>query len=188
MRYRHRHQASEIRAGGGRNCPESGPTGGSTWWELRILRPLACNRATPFLFGAHYDTGADRPRELVDVIGGEVPIAPGQESADSLPAGGGFPFIDDESTLLSRLRRAQGQIMESFDSAAYAADPEGERLRLLRLTTAKIDFVVSHCAPDTPQSPSSMGIEARRLAAQWVDDIIASERGARERLATADDE
>mgnify|MGYP006961138891 FL=1 len=188
MRYRHRHQASEIRAGGGRNCPESGPTGGSTWWELRILRPLACNRATPFLFGAHYDTGADRPRELVDVIGGEVPIAPGQESADSLPAGGGFPFIDDENALLSRLRRAQGQIMESLDSAAYAADPEGERLRLLRLTTAKIDFVVSHCAPDTPQSPSSMGIEIRRLAVQWVDDIIASERGARERLATADDE
>ena len=133
------------------------------------------------------DTGADRPRELVDVIGGEVPIAPGQESADSLPAGGGFPFIDDESTLLSRLRRAQGQIMES-DSAAYAADPEGERLRLLRLTTAKIDFVVSHCAPDTPQIPSSTGIEIRRLAAQWVDDIIASERGARERLAMADDE
>ena len=133
------------------------------------------------------DTGADRPRELVDVIGGEVPIAPGQESADSLPAGGGFPFIDDESTLLSRLRRAQGQIMES-DSAAYAADPEGERLRLLRLTTAKIDFVVSHCAPDTPQSHSSTGIEVRRLAAQWVDDIIASERGARERLAMADDE
>ena len=187
MRYRHRHQASEVRAGGGRNCPESGPTGGSTWWELRILRPLACNRATPFLFGAYYDTGADRPRELVDVIGGEVPIAPGQESADSLPAGGGFPFIDDESTLLIRLRRAQDQIMESFDSAAYAADPEGEHLRLLQRAVAKIDFVVSHCAPDTPQSPSSMGIEVRRLAAQWADDIIASKRLARERLAMADE-
>lgn len=187
MRYRHRHQTSEVRAGGGRNCPESGPTGGSTWWELRILRPLACNRATPLLFGTHYDTGADRPRELGDVIGGEVAVAPGQESVDSLPAGGGFPFIDDESTLLGRLRRAQGQIMESFDSAAYAADPEDERLRMLQLTTAKIDFVVSHCAPDTPQSHSSTGIEVRRLAAQWVDDIIASEWGARERFAMADE-
>ena len=163
-------------------------TNGGDWWMKRVIEPLERNRATPFLFGAHYDTGTDRPRELIDVIGGEVPIAPGQESADSLPAGGGFPFIDDESTLLSRLRRAQGQIMESFDSAAYAADPEGERLRLLRLTTAKIDFVVSHCAPDTLQSPSSMGIEIRRLAVQWVDDIIASERLARERLAMADDE
>ena len=161
---------------------------GSDWWTKRILEPLERNRATPLLFGTHYDTGADRPRELGDVIGGEVAVAPGQESVDSLPAGGGFPFIDDESTLLSRLRRAQGQIMESFDSAAYAADPEGERLRLLRLTTAKIDFVVSHCAPDTLQSPSSMGIEIRRLAVQWVDDIIASERLARERLAMADDE
>ena len=163
-------------------------TNGGDWWTIRVLAPLERNRATPFLFGAHYDTGTDRPRELIDVIGGEVPIAPGQESADSLPAGGGFPFIDDESTLLIRLRRAQDQIMESFDSAAYAADPEGERLRLLRRAVAKIDFVVSHCAPDTPQSPSSMGIEIRLLAAQWVDDIIASERGARERLAMADDE
>ena len=193
-------------------------TNGGDWWTMRVLEPLERNRATPFLFGAHYDTGADRPRELIDVIGGVVAVAPGQESADSLPAGGGFPFIDDESTLLIRLRRAQGQIggilkmiedgrdcqdvvtqlaavsraldqiMESFDSAAYAADPEGERLRLLRLTTAKIDFVVSHCAPDTLQSPSSMGIEIRRLAVQWVDDIIASERLARERLAMADDE
>ena len=33
-----------------------------------------------------------------------------------------------------------------------------------------------------------MGIEIRRLAAQWADDIIASKRLARERLATADDE
>ena len=163
-------------------------TNGGDWWTRRVIEPLERNRATPFLLGVHYDTGADRPRELIDVIGGVVAVAPGQESADSLPAGGGFPFIDDESTLLSRLRRTQGQIMESFDSAAYAADPEGERLRLLRLTTAKIDFVVSHCAPDTLQSPSSMGVEIRRLAVQWVDDIIASERLARERLAMADDE
>ena len=160
---------------------------GSDWWTKRILEPLERNRATPLLFGTHYDTGADRPRELGDVIGGEVAVAPGQESVDSLPAGGGFPFIDDESTLLIRLRRAQDQIMESFDSAAYAADPEGEHLRLLRRAVAKIDFVVSHCAPDTPQSPSSMGIEVRRLAAQWADDIIASKRLARERLAMADE-
>ena len=162
-------------------------TNGGDWWTRRVIEPIERNRATTFLLGVHYDTGADRLWDLIDVIGGVVAATPGQESADSLPAGGGFPFIDDESTLLSRLRRAQGQIMESFDSAAYAADPEGERLRLLRLTTAKIDFVVSHCAPDTLQSPSSMGIEIRRLAVQWVDDIIASERLARERLAMADE-
>ncbi len=165
------------------------PTGGSTWWDLRVLGPLTRNRATPFRFDAPYDTTASNPRSLGDVIGGEVPVAPGQESADSLPADGRSPFIDDdESTFLIRLRRAQGQIVESFDSAAYAADPEGERLRMLQLTTAKIDFVASHCAPDTPDRLSSTRIEVRRLAVRWVDDIIASERGARERLAMADDE
>ena len=164
-------------------------TGGRDWWCRRVLEPLERNRATPSSFSASYDGSASDPdsRQLGEVIGGAVAVAPSQESVDSLPAGGGFPFIDDESTLLIRLRRAQDQIMESFDSAAYAAGPEGERLRLLRLTTAKIDFVVSHCAPDTPQSPSSMGIEVRRLAAQWADDIIASKRLARERLAMADE-
>ena len=164
-------------------------TGGRDWWCRRVLEPLERNRATPSSFSASYDGSASDPdsRQLGEVIGGAVAVAPSQESVDSLPAGGGFPFIDDESTLLIRLRRAQDQIMESFDSAAYAADPEGERLRLLRRAVAKIDFVVSHCAPDTPQSPSSMGIEARHLAAQWVDDIIASERRARERLAMADE-
>ena len=164
-------------------------TNGGDWWTRRVTEPLERNRATPFLLGVHYDTGADRPRELIDVIGGVVAVAPGQESADSLPADGRSPFIDDdESTFLIRLRRAQGQIVESFDSAAYAADPEGERLRMLQLTTAKIDFVASHCAPDTPDRLSSTRIEVRRLAVRWVDDIIASERGARERLAMADDE
>ena len=164
-------------------------TGGRDWWCRRVLEPLERNRATPSSFSASYDGSASDPdsRQLGEVIGGAVAVAPSQESVDSLPAGGGFPFIDDESTLLSRLRRAQGQIMESFDSAAYAADPEGEHLRLLRRAVAKIDFVVSHCAPDTPQSPSSMGIEVRRLAAQWADDIIASKRLARERLAMADE-
>lgn len=164
-------------------------TGGRDWWCRRVLEPLERNRATPSSFSASYDGSASDPdsRQLGEVIGGKVAVAPGQESVDSLPAGGGFPFIDDESTLLIRLRRAQDQIMESFDSAAYAADPEGEHLRLLQRAVAKIDFVVSHCAPDTPQSPSSMGIEVRRLAAQWADDIIASKRLARERLAMADE-
>lgn len=165
------------------------PTGGSTWWDLRVLEPLARNRATPFHFDAPYDTTASNPRSISDVIGGDLPIAPGQESADSLPADGGPSFIDDdESTLLIRLRRAQIQVVNSFNSAAYAADPEGERLRMLQLTTAKIDFVASHCAPDTPDRLSSTRIEVRRLAAQWVDDIIASKENAQERLVMAYDE
>lgn len=178
----------------GGSCASSGP------WRAIAPRPFSSARTTtpgPTARGSSSTSSAARfPSHRARRAPTPCPRAEAQrrtvplrfEPADSLPAGGGFPFIDDESTLLSRLRRAQGQIMESFDSAAYAADPEGERLRLLRLTTAKIDFVVSHCAPDTPQIPSSTGIEIRRLAAQWVDDIIASERGAREQLAMADDE
>ena len=112
-------------------------------------------------------------------------VAPGRDSVDFLPVDGFMS--DDADNFLAQLRRAQEQVYDAFNPMAYAADPEGERLRMLQLTTAKIDFVVSHCAPDTPQSPSSMGIEIRRLAAQWVDDIIASERRARERLAMADE-
>ena len=160
-------------------------TNGGDWWMKRVIEPLERNCATPFLFGAHYDTGTDRPRELIDVIGGEVPIAPGQESADSLPAGGGFPFIDDESTLLSRLRRAQGQIMESFDSAAYAADPEGERARVLELAQAEIGAVVSLNAPAELSCHALTRAEVRRLAAEWADDLVASvgARGAGAREA-----
>ena len=163
-------------------------TNGGDWWTRRVLKPLERNRATPSSFSASYDGSASDSdsRQLGEVIGGKVAVAPGRDSVDFLPVDGFMS--DDADNFLAQLRRAQEQVYDAFNPMAYAADPEGERLRMLQLTTAKIGFVISYSAPDTPERLSSTRTEARRLAAQWVDDIIASERGARERLAMADDE
>ena len=160
-------------------------TGGRDWWCRRVLEPLERNRATPSSFSASYDGSASDPdsRQLGEVIGGAVAVAPGRDSVDFLPVDGFMS--DDADNFLAQLRRAQEQVYDAFNPMAYAVDPEGERLRMLQLTTAKIGFVISYSAPDTPERLSSTRTEARRLAVQWVDDIIASERGARERLATA---
>ena len=124
---------------------------GSNWWTKRILEPLERNRATPSSFSASYDGSASDSdsRQLGEVIGDKVAVAPGRDSVDFLPVDGSMS--DDADNFLAQLRRAQEQVYDAFNPMAYAADPEGERLRMLQLTTAKIGFVISYSASDTPE-------------------------------------
>lgn len=161
------------------------PTGGTDWWTRRVADPLERNAAGPASLQAPYDVKADSPRTVGDVLGGELSAASGQ-GGDHLPVDGAG-YEDVGESFLSQLGRAKNQVIEAFSAAGCAADPEGERARVLELAQAEIGAVVSLNAPAELSCHALTRAEVRRLAAEWADDLVASvgARGAGAREAGA---